>query len=95
VRWIGGKEPGDQLVGIDKGSINKVLNRTMTSLGLKSKYPKTGEHSIRKLYAQTCWDNCRSRGMSVKQAKAYANEQLGHIQKHDDALLYIYVRDMS
>jgi hypothetical protein len=94
-KLIEGKEPNTKLIGIKAGSINKALNRAMHALELKSEYPSTSEHAIRKLYAQTCWNLVRARGMDVKNAKAYVNAQLGHSRIRDDKLLRIYVSDMS
>lgn len=91
---IDGKSPNNLLVGVGKDAINKALNRTMKALNLKEKYPETGEHSLRKLYAQTCWDHCRKAGMTKKEAIRYVNQQLGHGQDRDSRLLALYVRNM-
>ena len=88
------KKANELLVGIKKNSINKQLTRIMTELGIKGKYPKTATHSIRKLYAQTCWDKCRTEGFSVREAIRYVNTQLGHNETRDRQLLSIYVANM-
>jgi hypothetical protein len=93
-RLIAGKRPDDHLVGITRGAINRELNRVMVKLDLKHKYPVTGEHSIRKLYAQTCWDFCLAKGMSPKKTFEHVNVQLGHSKTRKE-LLRLYVRDMT
>lgn len=91
---IRGKAPEDRLVPIKKDSINRQLNRVMTTLGLKEEYPDIGEHAIRKLYAQETWDMCRESGMGYKQTIRYMNRQLGHHSERDIRILEIYVKRM-
>jgi len=93
-RLIAGKVPDENLVPIKKDSVNKFLYRAMTKLGLKEKYPATSIHSIRKMYAQETWDNCRNRGYTWDKALRYVNRQLGHGEERNKQLLGVYVKDM-
>jgi len=88
---IRGKSPDEQLVGITEGAINKALNRTLGALSLKSKYPQTSVHGLRKLYAGRCWDDNRASGMSYMDNVMYVNFQLGHDVLRNVRLLKIYV----
>ena len=90
-----GKPPGTPLVGIRTDAINKALNRAMKELGMKSKYPNTSVHGLRKLYAQRCWDDNRKNGMSYKDNVAYLNLQLGHSASRGLQVLSIYVERME
>ena len=90
-----GKSTDEHLVGIKADSINKTLNRTLKALGLKSKYPETSVHALRKLYAQNCWDENRKTGMSYKDNVAYMNSQLGHGANRDVQLLQKYVTGLE
>jgi len=91
---IQGKPPDTPLVLIQKDSVNKYLNRTMTAIGIKERYPETSIHSIRKMYAQETWDNCRRQGHSWDEALRYVNRQLGHGEERNKALLGVYVKEM-
>ena len=92
--FIAGKAPEDRLIPIQKGSINKFMNRTMTKVGIKEKYPKTSIHSFRKMYAQETWNQYRKKGHSWDEALRYVNRQLGHGEERDKELLSAYVKDM-
>jgi len=94
-KLIEGKALEEKLVGIAAGSINRQMHRGMEALGIKDKYPLTAEHSIRKLYAQELWNQCRSEGMSRQDCIRYCNVQLGHSQTRNIELLTRYVHDMN
>jgi len=88
-------KPADApLVPIQKDSVNKFLNRTMMTLGMKTKYPETSIHSIRKMYAQETWDQYRNAGHTWDEALRYVNRQLGHGEERNRTLLGVYVKDM-
>jgi len=91
---ITGKLPEEHLVPIKKDSVNKFLYRVMIKIGLKEKYPETSIHSIRKMYAQETWDNCRKQGYTWEQALRYVNRQLGHGEERNKQLLGVYVKEM-
>ena len=93
-RLVDGKGPDERLVNIKKDSVNRFLSRVMAELGIKEKYPVTGVHAIRKMYAQACWDKYRAEGFSVKESIRYVNTQLGHNETRDRQLLSIYVANM-
>ena len=93
-RLIEGKLPEDRLVPLQKGSVNKFLNRVMGDVGIKEKYPETSIHSIRKLYAQETWDNFRGNNHSWDEALRYVNRQLGHGEERNKQLLAVYVKNM-
>lgn len=94
-KLIAGKALEDKLVGLAAGSINRQMHRGMEALRMKEKYPLTAEHSIRKLYAQELWNQCRSEGMSPQDCISYCNAQLGHSQTRNVELLKRYVHDMT
>ena len=92
---IQGKALDEPLVPIYKDSINKFLNRTMKKVGIKPKYPVTSIHSIRKMYAQETWDQCRTQDkLTWNEALEYVNLQLGHGEKRNKTLLAVYVKNM-
>lgn len=91
---MAGRKDDERLVDIKKDSANKQLNRIMEKLGIKHKYPDTGFHSIRKMWAQETWDMCRKSGMGWEETKRYLNRQLGHSSDRDIGLLSIYVKKM-
>ena len=91
---IEGKVLEDRLVPIQKGSVNKFMNRIMTKVGIKEKYPETSIHSFRKLYAQETWDNYRNQGYNCDDALRYVNRQLGHGEERNKQLLGVYVKNM-
>jgi len=86
---------GEPLIGIKDGSINRALNRTLTALGLKSKYPKTSIHGLRKLYAGRCWDDNCANGLTYMENVMYVNKQLGHGVLRNVRLLKVYVTHME
>lgn len=92
---IAGKSVDEHIVGIKADSINKTLNRTLKALDMKCKYPNTSAHALRKLYAQTCWDENRKAGMSYSKNVAYLNSQLGHGAHRDVQLLRKYVTKLE
>lgn len=92
---IADRHPDDKLVGITADSIDRHLYRAMDVLRMKDRYPVTAEHSIRKLYAQSLWYQCRAAGMTRKECIGYCNEQLGHNRTRDVQLLNLYVHDMN
>jgi len=89
-----GKNPEDLLVGIKPEAIDKRLNRAMQSLYIRDKYPNVGMHSIRRLYAQKCWDEYRNEGYSVKETIVLVNKQLGLGDTRNRQLLSCYVDNM-
>ena len=91
---IEGKESDDRLVPIQKGSVNKFINRRMKKIGIKEKYPETSIHSFRKLYAQETWDDCRNKGFDFDKTVQYVNRMLGHGEERNKQLLSIYVKNM-
>ena len=91
---IEGKAPEDRLVPIKKDSVNKFMNRVMTKVGIKEKYPETSIHSFRKMYAQETWNNYRKKDHSWDEALRYVNRQLGHGEERNKKLLAVYVKDM-
>ena len=90
---IKGKAPEDRLIPIKKDSVNKFMNRIMTKVGIKEKYPETSIHSFRKMYAQETWDQYR-RDHDWDEALRYVNRQLGHGEERNKTLLAVYVKNM-
>ena len=90
------KNPETKIVGLKKDAINAQLERVMKTLKLKSKYPVTGVHSIRKLYSQETfrWVQ-QEKKMTEKEAAKYVNNQLGHSEERDEDLLAINVKDVK
>lgn len=88
------KQPRQNLVGIRPDSINQYLNRTMTKLGIKDKYPLTGVHAIRKLVAQNMWYRLRDSGLSKQETMNRISVYLGHGEGRYD-VLNAYVKDQS
>jgi len=85
-----GRDPDELLVGITDDAINKALNRTLKALGLKSKYPYTSIHGLRKLFAGRCWDANRAE-LSYMENVMDVNKQLGHGVLRNVKLLRVYV----
>ncbi len=81
-----GKNVGDSLFDIKAASINQQLNRILKKLGLKSKYPLTSIHAIRKLKAQELWDQKAKTGCTKKEAMNYVSQYLGHGKGRYDIL---------
>jgi len=92
---IRGRNPEEALVGIKEGSINKALNRTLTEIGLKSKYPYTSIHGLRKCFTSRCWDSNRRNGVSYMDNVEDCNFQLGHGIRRNVRLLKVYVAHME
>ena len=90
---IKGKAPEDRLIPIKKDSVNKFMNRIMTKVGIKEKYPETSIHSFRKMYAQETWGQYR-KGHDWDEALRYVNRQLGHGEERNKTLLAVYVKNM-
>lgn len=86
------KADQDNLVGIKADSINQQLNRILTKLELKSKYPLTSIHAIRKLKAQELWTQKREEGLTKKDTMNYVSQYLGHGKGRHD-VINTYVQD--
>jgi integrase len=73
-----GKSKEDKLIAIKADSVNQQINRILKKLNLKSKYPLTSIHAIRKLKAQELWSEKRELGWSKKDTMNFVSEYLGH-----------------
>ena len=77
--------PTDRIVPIQSDSINKAINRALTSCNMQEyKLHDTSVHSIRKSFAQREYDRYKEEGMEPKQAWDNVSEQLGHGRNRDD-----------
>ena len=67
----------ERIIPINKESITKNVRLHLKQTGLSSKYEKTCIHSLRKLFAQTSYNNFRQ-NMSKKDALNLVSKNLGH-----------------
>lgn len=69
-------------------NLERHMKSTYTSEGtsIKSQYQNQEFHSIRKMYAQNEYNQCRNEGMSKEQAFQYVTEQLGHNRTDPDLM---------
>jgi len=88
--------PDDKVIGVCKQHINQQLRRAMTDLNMKEKYPYTGVHSCRKLYAQETFSWVKKEhNFTEIQAIRYVNNQLGHSEDRSIELIAIYVKEIK
>lgn len=80
---------------VQSESLNAYLRRAFHALGM-TEYAqhKTGFHALRKLAAQRHYDECRERGLSVKEALSETSVFLGHGRNRDELMKH-YVLDIK
>ena len=94
---VEGRQPGQLIVAkadgsqYEKKSITRTISRHMDKLEIGSEYKQNKNHSLRKAFAQACYDLCREKGMSKKDSLGYVNRQLGHSENRSD-LSAVYVK---
>lgn len=87
---VSGLQPGQLIVSksdgspYDKKSLTRTIARHMDRLGFGDEWKYNRNHSLRKEFAQSCYDVCRRSGMSKKYALEYVNLQLGHSESRSD-----------
>lgn len=86
---------GGRVCAVQSESLNAYLRRAFRALGM-TEYTKrkTGYHALRKLAAQRHYDDCRGRGLSVKEALSETSVFLGHGRNRDELMKH-YVLDIK
>lgn len=85
----------ERVCAVKSGSLNTYLRRAFHALGM-TEYAqhKTGFHALRKLAAQRCFDECRGRGLTIKEALSETSVFLGHGRNRDELMKH-YVLDIK
>lgn len=80
---------------VQSESLNAYLRRAFAELGM-TEYTKrkTGFHALRKLAAQRHYNDCRDRGLSVKEALSETSVFLGHGRNRDELMKH-YVLEIK
>lgn len=78
--------------GVSEDSLNMGLRRVMEHLEISDKYPKTGIHAIRKLYATERMREERETGKDERKAWETVQQELGHGKEYRQALYNVYVK---
>lgn len=91
--------PGERILPCKSGSLQKSINRHMSTLtgsnggSMKSEYRHTGFHAIRKNFAQREYDRYRQ-DHTRQQSLDFVSRQLGHGAGRDLATLQRYVSNI-
>ena len=91
-----GANPTERACPVTNRSLLNNLERHMKStytsdgISIKSQYQNQEFHSIRKMFAQNQYDNCRNASMSKEESFKYVTQQLGH-NRIDSDLMNRYI----
>lgn len=80
-------------MGIRPKSASCALRRALRRLGLSEKYPREGNHAIRKLYARERYLELAGSGMGWREAWGRVQVSLGHGERFRRSLFKAYVGD--
>lgn len=78
--------------GVSEDSLNTGLRRVMKDIGISDKYPDTGIHAIRKLYATERMEQERQTGKDERKAWEVVQAELGHGKQYRQDLYNVYVK---
>lgn len=92
-RLMQGRTLEERLCPVTTGTYQNYLRDHMIRAGVSDEYPQTGNHSIRKMWAQEQYVLCRNKGLSPEESAGVVTQLLGHGSNRGD-LIEVYLKEV-